>query len=109
MKELLNLMIGYQRDFYRRTQRSWGKVIFSQASVILLTGEVPARGVWWGGVCSRGVWSQGEVSAPRVCAWWRPPPPRDSHCCGRYASYWNAFLFKWIFAVLFNHHEVARR
>ena len=21
------------------------------------------------------------------------PPPRYSHCCGRYASYWNAFLF----------------
>ena len=60
---------------YYRPQRSWGKVIFSQASVILLTG---------GGVCSR------EVSAPEglllggcllrggsvpggVCAWWRPP------------------------------------
>ena len=22
-----------------------------------------------------------------------PPPPRDGHCSGRYASYWNAFLF----------------
>ena len=22
-----------------------------------------------------------------------PPPPRDGHCCGRYGSYWNAFLF----------------
>ena len=21
------------------------------------------------------------------------PPPADGHCCGRYASYWNAFLF----------------
>ena len=21
-----------------------------------------------------------------------PPPQRDGHCCGRYASYWNAFL-----------------
>ena len=21
-----------------------------------------------------------------------PPPPRDGYCCGRYASYWNAFL-----------------
>ena len=20
------------------------------------------------------------------------PPPRDGHCCGRYASYWNALL-----------------
>ena len=23
--------------------------------------------------------------------WWRPPP--EGYCCGRYASYWNAFLF----------------
>ena len=23
----------------------------------------------------------------------RHPPPRDGHCCGRYASYWNAFLY----------------
>ena len=22
-----------------------------------------------------------------------PPPPRYGHCCGWYASYWNAFLF----------------
>ena len=21
--------------------------------------------------------------------------PRDGYCCGRYASYWNAFLFSW--------------
>ena len=21
------------------------------------------------------------------------PPPQDGYCCGRYASYWNAFLF----------------
>ena len=23
------------------------------------------------------------------------PPPADGYCCGRYASYWNAFLFKY--------------
>ena len=22
------------------------------------------------------------------------PPSRDGYCCGRYASYWNAFLFR---------------
>ena len=22
-----------------------------------------------------------------------PPPPGDGHCSGRYACYWNAFLF----------------
>ena len=26
-----------------------------------------------------------------------PPPPRGSHCCGQYASYWNAFLLHRIF------------
>ena len=26
--------------------------------------------------------------------WGRHPPPPDGHCSGRYASYWNAFLFK---------------
>ena len=58
-----------------RPQRSWGKVIFSQASVILSTG---------GGSWSRGgAWSLGG-------AWRRPL--RDGYCCRRYASYWNAFL-----------------
>ena len=33
-----------------------------------------------GGVCFRGMPG-------------RDPPPRDDYCCGRYASYWNAFLF----------------
>ena len=23
-----------------------------------------------------------------------PPPPADGYCCGRYASYWNAFLLQ---------------
>ena len=26
-----------------------------------------------------------------------PPPPADGYCCGMYASYWNAFLFKYCF------------
>ena len=32
---------------------------------------------------------------PGVCFWCmgRHPPPGDGYCCGRYASYWNAFLF----------------
>ena len=48
-----------------RPQRSWGKVIFSQASVIVSTGI--------GGAWSRGggAWSGGECS--RGGAWWRPP------------------------------------
>ena len=56
------------RVVYYRPQRSWGKVIFSQASVILLTGGCFLRGgassgggcfLWgvlppWGGTSSQG-------------------------------------------------------
>ena len=30
-----------------------------------------------------------------------PPPPADCHCSGRYASYWNAFLFIQNFTILY--------
>ena len=84
-----------------RPQRSWGKVIFSQACVILFTGGClvpgglvpggPGLGVHGpGSAWSRGYLVPGGVSGPGG-AWWRPP--RDSYCCGQYASYWNAFLF----------------
>ena len=29
----------------------------------------------------------------------QPPPPADGYCCGRYASYWNAFLFIFVFVL----------
>ena len=108
---LFLIFIPTEHNFYR-PQRSWGKVIFSQASVILSRGGVCSRGclvrgwggagpggwsgpggrlfwgcqggAWSGGIWSGGVWSGG--------AWWRPP--QDGCCCGRYASYWNAFLWK---------------
>ena len=39
----------------------------------------------------------GGMSRPRRCVSnhalrQTPPPPADGYCCGRYASYWNAFL-----------------
>ena len=50
-----------------------------------------------GGACSRGrsalgggVCSGGRVPAPGGHG---DPPEADGYCCGRYASYWNAFLF----------------
>ena len=68
-----------------------------------------------GGVCSRGSPGPhpGESPGPR----WgvsRPmsggcipayteaatPPPPDGYCCGWYASYWNAFLFIYLFIVM---------
>ena len=106
-----------------RPQRSWGKAIFSQASVILSTG-----GHAWllGGVhgCGRacvvagggmhGCWGvyvvAGGCVAYRECAWlWGMRGCRVAcvvagggvcvghddirSMSGRYASYWNAFLF----------------
>ena len=63
---------------------SCGKVMFSQASVILSTegrripsGQTPPAG----------------QTSLRQTPPSRHPPPRDSHCSGRYASYWNAFLY----------------
>ena len=64
-----------------RPQRSWGKVIFSQASQGgLAPGGMPGpRG---GLVPGGAAWSRGGLLET----------PRDGYCCGRYASYWNAFL-----------------
>ena len=41
----------------------------------------------------------GAYSGGGVCALWRPPP--DGYCCGRYASYWNAFLLLIYCGLLF--------
>ena len=144
---------------YYRPQRSWGKVIFSQACVILfrggggwyssmhcrwypsmpcsrspeggllLGGEVPGLGgLLLGGVSApRGVCSHGGLPRPTPKGEVegsgpgphprrklrgirsRPTPkgeiegnqiqttPPDNHCCGRYASYWNAFLLLILF------------
>ena len=51
----------------------------------LAAGGCLLRGSALGGVCSGGglLWGGG----------WRPPPKADGYCCGRYASYSNAFLF----------------
>ena len=85
-------------------------LLVSQASVILLMsggGVPPPRE----GVCSQGVPDPGG-SAPRGSVLWGvcsqgvcsgrgclvETAPRDGYCCGRYASYWNAFMF-----CLFSH------
>ena len=51
----------------------------------------------WGDAWSGAVPGPREVPGSR--RGWYPsmhcgrPPRRDGYCCGRYASYWNAFLF----------------
>ena len=52
------------------------------------------------GTCSQGgAWSRGVPSPGAFCfgGWLLPRgvpggDPPDGYCCGRYASYWNAFL-----------------
>ena len=88
--------------------------MFLQVSVILFTGGgpgpggclVPGGACLGGGAWSRGVWSwegllPGVVPAQggacdRGCLLWgvSDGDPPDCYCCGRYASYWNAFLFE---------------
>ena len=82
--------------------------------VCLSTGGclVPGRGGPW----SRGVWSWGGTWSGGGClvwgglipggASWRDPP--NGHCCGRYASYWNAFLF-FSFFFTWNKHAIDLR
>ena len=101
---------------YYRPQRSWAKVMFLQASVILLTG---------GGCLPQCMLGHPPEQTPPVEA--DPPeqtPPRNRHptqadtllppgadtppppeadssirsTSGRYASYWNAFLFGVLFS-----------
>ena len=59
-------------------------------------GGVSTRGVSsWRGAWSQGVSCRGGCLVRWGCARGVPggDTPRDGYCCGRYASYWNAFLF----------------
>ena len=97
------------RRFYR-PQRSWAKVMFLQASVILSTRGVCLSACW-----DTTPWEQTspreQTPAPPVpdppgdqTPWGPEPPGADTpplpgeadasirSMSGRYASYWNAFL-----------------
>ena len=62
------IIVQLVSQIFITVRSSCGKVMFSQASVILSTV---------GGGCA---WQRGVRGR------------RDGHCSGRYASYWNAFL-----------------
>ena len=66
---------------------SCGNVMFSQASVILSTGRGGVHPPW-------------ADTTPRQT----PSPTQDSHCSGRYASYWNAFMFSINLLSLIHEH-----
>ena len=94
---------------------SCGKVMFSQACVknsVHREGGMHGRGmcgrghvwfgghVWWGamhgswgGMCGkRACMAGGYMHGGGMCGG-GVHDRRDSHCSGRYASYWNAFLY----------------
>ena len=71
-----------------RPQTKFAKVMFLHVSVcprgvggipVCIAGGIP--------VCLAGI--RGVVSQHAL----RQTPLADGYCCGRYASYWNAFLF----------------
>ena len=94
--------------------------MFLQVSVILFTGGCLVWGVSaLGGAWSEGAWPRGGAWSGGCLLWGVPGPrgvpggdppdgysrgvfgprgclldPPDGYCCGRYASYWNAFLLK---------------
>ena len=89
---------------------SCGKVMFSQASVILSTGDMHGEGghAWWGHVWQGCTWLEvymakavmlgREVCMARgmygggACMSGGMYGRRDGYCSGQNASYWNAFL-----------------
>ena len=94
----MNLNNKFQH--YYRPQTKFAKVMFLHVSVILSRGGIPAclavlQAHTRGGGRLRGLagglqaHTQGGVSQHALS---QTPP--DGYCCGRYASYWNAFLFE---------------
>ena len=74
-----------------RPKHSWGKVMFSQSCIKNSVHRGEGR-AWWGAVSQHAL--------DRVCGSpWQTLDREgvadlpDSHCSGRYTSYWNAFLF----------------
>ena len=74
-------------------QRSCGKVIFSQVCV----KNSVHRGIG-------SVSVHAGIHTPWADTPLQTPPCWDRHgyCCGRYASYWNAFLFLYSFYLMFH-------
>ena len=96
---------GITSFFFHGPQRSWAKVIFLQATVCPQGGGVSAS--VHAGISPRTRQPPGPGTHPppdqapiplEQTPWTRQTPPREAHfsirsTSGRYASYWNAFLF----------------
>ena len=87
----------------------WLRVGSAQAHI---RGSFPgphpgSPGPYWGvervsrpGQAGGSVQALGEVGCFPTCSEADPPPPADGYCCGRYASYWNAFLLSLVNELL---------
>ena len=87
------LNLGATKDYFKcaadqsyyRPQRSWGKVMFSQACVILFTGGLSVS-------VHAGIPHPPKQTPPPCRACWEIRSTR-----GRYASYWNTILYLFVF------------
>ena len=95
---------------YYCPQTKFAKVMFLQVSVCSQRGDVHGGGhVWWGtcmvgGHVWQGVCMAGGMCGNGACMSCTCPPSRHYEIrsmSGRYASYWNAFLFTRINPVLY--------
>ena len=92
-------------------QSSCSKVMFSQAFVILFTKGVYPNMHWHRHPVARHLpWADiTQVDTPRQTPPGRHPPgrhPLSNGSCSRwYASYWNAFLFIWIYCCDMEFHQ----
>ena len=99
----------FEKIHFYLPQRSCGKVIFSQASVSHSAHKGVYPNLHWGkhppppgqGVMLCFYTFLSVILFTGVCAWSRGggclvETPRDGYCCGRFASYLNAFLFNFL-------------
>ena len=103
LKHQLEQVVYFAYFTHYRPQRSCGKVMFSQASVILFTGGVCPSACWDthtpGRHPPRKHTTPGSTLPPEGTPPWEAqppeehPPPTDGHCSRWYESYSNAFLF----------------
>ena len=92
--------------------------MFLRLSVILFTGggvhpqtDIPPGRPSWADT-PRQTPPPGRLTLGRHIPPGRHPPrqtvPRDDHCSGRYASYWNAFLYScYVVYILINHLMIS--
>ena len=91
---VVRILLGCILVIYYCPQQSCEGYVFTGVCLSTVGGCLLPGSTWsQGGVCSqrgRGICSRGGGIPACTEA---DPPGRDGHCCGRYASYWNAFLF----------------